>query len=530
MTKSIVIHNNNVNLEYIPKELEHLSFGLQTYINTNDSDILDNDIDNYMSSFIEDIKKRGHFDLIFIKDTLSENYMDLYGLLLAYHIRLDSDEKIKTIPIVIISDLDVYTINLISPYAKILFTKNIFFIKNHPDEIAKMQKKVYEKALSKENFQDNFLNLINIESPASYTSHHSITNEWAIYRWADFLGIELTTEIQNNIYGMLYFKYLKAYHSFQDSKSKIKKLAQKPKAKGSILLIDDEYKKGWEDIFEKLLGESEGIIFETLNYEYKDKECDEICMYVKNFIEKKLPDLIILDLRLCGDDFEQEKIEKITGIKLIQEIQTINPAIQIILWTASGDSIILDEVNKLNILGYIKKEFLGDRTADVNSSIKSLITLVDKGLGKKYLKEVWDIQNDILKLDISNEMNIEVKSIFEILDSEMENKFIYAMFAIFKVIEIICNIYFEEKKIDEKWKAFWKDSDNSIYGYSTKDRLIEIRKKFTLDSKLDQEISDISEIRNNTIHPKKGRVEIPTKENILTWFKMLHIILEKIDR
>ena len=526
MPKSIVIHNNNVNLEYIPKELEHLSFGLNKDV--NNSSILDNDIDNYMSKFIETIKNEGNFDLIFIKDNLSENYMDLYGLLLTYHIRLDTDKDMKYIPIVIISDLDVYTINLISPYAKILFTKNIFFIKNHPDEIAKIQKKVYQKALSKENFQDNFLNLITIESPASYTSHHSITNEWAIYRWADFLGIELTTEIQNNIYGMLYFKYLKAYHSFQDSKSKMKKLAQKPKAKGTILLIDDEYKKGWEDVFEKLLGESDGIIFETLKYEYKDKECDEICMYVKNFIEKDLADLIILDLRLCGDDFEQKKIENITGIKIIQEIQTINPAIQIILWTASGDSIILDEVNKLNILGYIKKESLGDRTADVNSSIKSLITLVDKGLGKKYLKEVWDIQKSIT---INNpKIQIEVKSIFEILDSDMKNRFIYAMFAIFKVIEIICNIYFEEKKIDEKWKAFWKDSDNSIYGYSTKDRLIEIRKKFTLDSKLDQEISDISEIRNNTIHSSNKNIEKPTKNHILTWFKMLQTILEKIAK
>ena len=212
MPKSILIHNNNINLEKLPKELEHLSFGLNKDV--NNSSILNNDIDKYMSKFIKTIKNEGKFDIIFIKDNLSENYLDLYGILLAYHIRLDSDEKIKTIPIVIISDLDVYTINLISHYAKILFTKNIFFIENHPDKIAKMQKKVYEKALTKENFQDNFLNLINIESPASYTSHHSITNEWAIYRWADFLEVELTTEIQNSIYGMLYFKYLKALHSF----------------------------------------------------------------------------------------------------------------------------------------------------------------------------------------------------------------------------------------------------------------------------------------------------------------------------
>jgi len=527
MPKSILIHNNNVNLEYIPKELEHLSFGLQTYINTNDSDILDNDIDNYMSKFIEDIKNKGNFDLIFIKDTLSENYMDLYGLLLAYHIRLDTDKDMKYIPIVIMSDLDVYTINLISPYAKILFTKNIFFIKNHPDEIAKMQKKVYKNTLSKENFQDNFLNLIDIESPASYTSHHSIANEWAIYRWADFLKLQLSTEIQNSIYRMLYFKYLKALHSFEDSKSTMRKHPQKPKKQGDVLLIDDEYKKGWEDIFEKLLGVHDTINFKTLKYEYKENDCAVIFLEITTFIAKNLPDIIILDLRLCDDDFEQEKIENITGLKLINKIKKINPAIQIILWTASGDSIILDEVNQLNILGYIKKEYLGDRTADVNNSIKSLIDLVDKGLEKKYLKEVWDIQNDILKLGISNEMNIEVKSIFEILDSQMENKFIYAMFAIFKVIEMINDYYI----IDGYKKATWKDTQEEFSDNSTKNKIsLILDKKLNLkDIILDNNIEEIIKIRNNTIHPKKGRVEAISKNHILTWFKMLETILEKVS-
>ncbi len=531
MPKSILIHNNNVNLEQIPKELEHLSFDLQTDI--NDTSILDNDIDNYMSKFIETIKEEGHFDLIFIKDTLSENYMDLYGLLLAYHIRLDTDKNMKYLPIIIISDLDIYTINLITPYARILFTKNIFFIKNHPNEIAKMQKKAHGNSLAKENFKDDFLSLINIESPASYTSHHSIANEWAIYRWADFLEVTLTTEIQNNIYGMLYFKYLKALHSFEDIKSKIKKRPQKPKNKGNILLIDDEYKKGWEEIFEKLLGDNNGIDFKTLNYRYKDKKCDEICSHIVDHTKNSLPDLIILDLRLCDDDFEQEKIENITGIKLIQEIQKINPAIQIILWTASGDSIILDEVNKLNILGYIKKESLGDRTADVNNSIKSLINLVDKGLEKKYLKEVWEIQNIILNLDILNQdkfkpMKFEINSIFEILDSDMAKRYTYTMLSIFQALEEINNYY-----IDDKTKLWHKNFECDIeikgQGY-TKQKIEAILEKLELNY-FGTDIETIARMRKNAIHPlQKGKIETPAQNHILTWFKMLQTILEKIDK
>ena len=167
-----------------------------------------------------------------------------------------------------------------------------------------------------------------------------------------------------------------------------------------------------------------------------------------------------------------------------------------------------------------------------------MITLVDKGLGKKYLKEVWDIQNDILKLDISNEMNIEVKSIFEILDSEMENKFIYAIFAIFKVIEMINYQYTEEKYKNNKRDAYWINTEIKLECKYTmrsdtsenKIRLILDRKLSLTSKELHQNISDINRIRNNTIHPKKGIVEIPTKENILTWFKMLQTILEEIDK
>lgn len=44
----------------------------------------------------------------------------------------------------------------------------------------------------------------------------------------------------------------------------------------------------------------------------------------------------------------------------------------------------------------------------------------------------------------------------------MENKFIYAMFALFKTIEIIIGLYIEEKKENSKRFAYWKNTNTKI--------------------------------------------------------------------
>ena len=98
--------------------------------------------------------------------------------------------------------------------------------------------------------------------------------------------------------------------------------------------------------------------------------------------------------------------------------------------------------------------------------------------------------------------------------------------------------YTEEKYKNNKRDAYWIGTELKLEcTYTThsdtsenKIRLI-LDRKLSLSSKeLHQNISDINRIRNNTIHPKKGRVETPTQDHILRWFKMLQTILEKINK
>ena len=71
------------------------------YFNYNNSDY--KKIDEYISKEILTILKEKTIDKIFIKDNLSANYLELYGLRVAYHIRLsiELNEK-RFVPIIIL--------------------------------------------------------------------------------------------------------------------------------------------------------------------------------------------------------------------------------------------------------------------------------------------------------------------------------------------------------------------------------------------------------------------------------------------
>ena len=180
---------------------------------------------------------------------------------------------------------------------------------------------------------------------------------------------------------------------------------------------------------------------------------------------------------------------------------------------------------------------------------------MDKGLEKKYLKEIWDIGQDIFKLQLFDGISIEINSVFEILASDMKNKFNYAMFAIFKVIEIINNYFIEEdfEKINnKKYKyAYWGNSDKRImtlnwdnkleitedkgYNISSEIKIRNILFKFSLnDEEIIKQINQIVCSRNYAIHPEekkncKSVIKEIKSDNIIDWFKMLQTILTKIS-
>ena len=114
MSKTVLIHNDNIAVE------DYFSDSVKFKARFSD-------IDKYISLDIIEALKEKEFDVIFIKDNLSSNYLELYGLRVAYHIRLSQELNNKRFkPIVILSDIDVYMLNKLTLMANILFTKYIY--------------------------------------------------------------------------------------------------------------------------------------------------------------------------------------------------------------------------------------------------------------------------------------------------------------------------------------------------------------------------------------------------------------------
>lgn len=579
MHKSILIHNQNTPLN-LQAKFHHETIIQFDYLNCGYKSI-----DEYISKVLIDDLKNKKIDVIYIKDNLSSNYLELYGLRVAYHVRLT--KELRFIPIVILSDLDGYILNRLEPMARIIFTKNIFLEPNSLKSIEKYQNRVFG-AFNEQNYKSNFLDLIQIDSPENSTNH-SIANEWAIFKWAKELDVSNSDNIKNtisNISHKLYFKYLYQKNQIieivlppiqqQLNSQSVKSLNIVKKVETiekNILMIDDDLDKGWEDIFKEYFRKKRNYVFKTVKaVAIKNKCYEDIVNIVVSEIESTpLPDLILLDMRIIESDNHEEDPKNISGIKLLEKIKSFNPGIQVIMLSATTRSDILEQATKDNkILGYIKKDHIDNNAITTKENIEKLSGLLKDGEEKFYLKDIWNIQQEILKLDMFatdkyNEIKKEVEFIFELLNSSMENKFKFTMLTIYKVLEIIKdlhindsakyliseeeikavvfknNIYIAVKKnilFSNPEKYGFSDSKDKTakqnaqkYYFSTTNKIYSIlyeKLNFTQEKKLYVDVEDISNKRNKYIHPDRGKNTEVDKDDILKWFKMLQTILSKL--
>ncbi|MBU1658899.1 hypothetical protein KKG72_07605 [bacterium] len=542
LNQSVIIHHDNVcDLRIFNNHIK--------FIQSSE------DIDTYISDgiIIKELVSK-EFDTIFIKDNLSSNYLELYGLRVAYHIRLSSElENKRFAPIVIISDFDEAALNRFTHEANILFTQGIYLCKNTKEDIQKYQSLELQGVTN----YDEFLSSIEVAPPKDTSGTHGIANKWSIYRWAKFLGAEgeAIDKNKSEVENQLYFKYLKAKNPIVKKKG-LSIVPKAPQSEGNILYIDDEWDKGWKDIFEKYFSKSQNINFHFVEHQYKDTSYESIENLVKEFLTSKSIDTVLLDMRLIKEDHEQKEAKELSGIKLLTFIKAFNPGIQVILLTASEKSTILDEANKYNILGYIKKENSSDDNTYTKEVFKKITNLIDLGFERKYLKDIWNIQKEILGLsffekDKHPEIKIEIESVFEILQTDMENKFIYAMFALFKTIEISIDLYIEERRENGRRFAYWK-SNNTKINFVDRDEYFpkelphnsQISNDATINKirvlcyeKLQLNLKEMHDslkifvqTRNETIHIPRGKILLkPTKGNIEEWFKTIQTILSKLN-
>lgn len=550
MYKPLLIHNDNSPIS----EIADVSIVFSPHV----EELRNSDIDSYISNVILPQIKNSEFDVILIKDKLSENYIDFFGLILAYHIRLSREflkEKSMS-TIIILSDIDILSINKITLLGRVFFTKNIFIAANKKETLQLNHMELIQN-LNEQEYQNKFLNLIEIEPPED-SDNHSIANEWAIYQWSKLLGItsDLIVKKMSKVTNSLYFKYLKSKYSLQDkSKNDAIKLQ---KFTGKVLLVDDKWADGWKEVIEAFVSKHyDNVICDTLQWTEKDITINDLKSLVSEKIKSCDPDIILFDLRLLHNEENTAQISKISGIQILKYLReeckdSINQGIQIIIFSASGDSLIVEEAWKYRTLGYVKKDSPVNKYVATKGSFSKLDQLIKEGIKRKYLKETWEIQRSILLLPIiiNAELSLEeehnkiyeiknnVNYVFEILNSNLPQPSLYAMYAIFKSLELIIDMYIYEDKKEFPYIAYWKESKKKIDGYSSTEnkinQIIEQKLKLT-DQNIKAEIKKIVCSRNYSIHTNEKTncrditIKNPNETHILRWFEMLFVILRRID-
>ncbi len=202
--------------------------------------------------------------------------------------------------------------------------------------------------------------------------------------------------------------------------------------------------------------------------------------------------------------------------------------------------MILDELYANGILGYIKKDSPANKYLASKNSLTKLDKLLKQGLDRKYLKTIWNTQQDILQLPfLTNnsdstifELRTNIESIFDVLNSNMPNAFVYAMLAMFKCTELIINNYIDDKS------GTWKSCNSKgkkidlLVGnkniISTRNKLLNVLKEINLES-IEKSTNDFIDKRNNIVHPNTQNENI-TRDNIVDWFRMLNTIVKNINK
>lgn len=345
------------------------------------------------------------YDNIFLPLCFGQILSDYNGLRLATHIRCTpSKNQLKRIFIYGFVGLDYL---LDHEYFNILITKNIQLVSYSKKAFGDAVNTYYDlfkpEELSKE------IKKLKLDPPMNYADSHSISNEWAIHRWAKVIGCDETEELSKvfqNVDANLYFKYLRTIYPISElDRISAEKLKIKYEGKPKVLLIDDEAEKGWYEICAYLLGDLNGIYTDYIGDNFKNFSSEEIIRRSLDKVKADDIDLVVLDFRLNSADFEEKRPEEITSVKLLKEIKKINPGVQVVIFSATNKVWNLQALLGVGADGFIFKE----AGANVHYSITNLITILKLSIEKA--STLKPIHNSFHKIkDSASKLSITFKS------------------------------------------------------------------------------------------------------------------------
>lgn len=409
-------------------------------------------IDEKIDSILTNEITNSPYDCILIPFSLSDdNYAEFLGLRFALHIRLTQSFRNIQTPIIFYGLESVYEINKLSDLGDILFTKEIYItnkitvsdFRNQIDYVLE-----HYKAVDENIFIKRFTERVQIKPSGSYTNHHSISNEWSIYRWASAIKVDNAQikNIQKTIGSNIYFKYLRLKFPYNETLT-IPDISIK---KGKILLIDDEVDKGWDSVFSRICFNKNYELsrFKSIGANFKNLNPSEIHELVIHEVKTFNPDLIILDFRLNDVDFDLYEPKNVTGYKILKKIKDINPGIQVIVLSATNKIWNLLELQSAGADSFILKEspeLSREKDYTINSIIKTHET-INLALDRVYLKSFYTdikvLESKIYIFKNGNEIINQLNVFWSLLSkAKTETEFAYSYITLNMIFEIINKEY-----------------------------------------------------------------------------------------
>lgn len=371
-----------------------------------------------------------------ISDTI--NYLEFSGFLLGHHIRLTEGLRFREVPLIYYGSLDVEILLRLTPLGQILITPNVYYYDLKKEGFHGLEAFVKQVlAVPKLYSLKKYLDRVHIPPPVHHLSHHSLENELALMRWSEYIGCHtsLPAELKQRTQKGLYFKYFNSQSAISIKElSNSEKTLENPsiKASGKVLLIDDEASKGWYEFYKNLFkkyGKGSQIELEFLEIDYSNTSV-AIVEAADEKVKAFLPDVVLLDLRLCDEDFKQNVLpNELTGARILQNIKAFNQGIQVIITTASDKIWNYQFTQNLRSNGYILKK----STPNVPEELSNLAHTIHHALeAAPPLKENYSLiqslkaiiqSNSFMQADeILNKFFTNYEIAFELLEKAFEKR------------------------------------------------------------------------------------------------------------
>lgn len=405
MARILMLHNDNLPGVFYEQELAG-KFDIENVTIRISEDVMDFDAE--ICALLNPIFQRKPYDLIVLPYTFdAQNYMSFTGIRTAVHIRLTQLWGHTRKPILFVGPDAIEQVEKLSSMGSLFLTSLVYHTNSlSKDSLISLMDDCMKKVEMTDMQYRNFLEKVQVSRPSNYQTHHSLANEWAVRRWAEMLSWDNNPPALpgEDVFNMLFYKYLYANlatkHEVFSNRFK-KKNPVKPLVNGienkTIVYVDDEYNKGWENLLKIIVENSRAklVCYKDFNEAWKR---DELVKHINDFLDAQADaHCFLIDLRLHEEDFEGDPA-LMTGHQVVKHLFGKRQNTQVVVFTASNKVWNMKQVmSDYHVSDYIIKESpeFNFARAETIQNFKKFLSAIRKAACQHYIR---DYQKELEKL------------------------------------------------------------------------------------------------------------------------------------